>query len=71
MLLRFERPLGRLTAFVAAASVAPRAQGAKVEVEALRSETSSTWVNPDGSLTTDQHLGSIRFHDGAGGETWT
>lgn len=43
------------------AQVAARAQGARVEVEELRDEFSSTWVNPDGSLTTQAHAGQIRF----------
>jgi hypothetical protein len=37
-----------------------------VEVESQRSETSSTWVNPDGTLTTDQHAGPIRFRESDG-----
>lgn len=45
------------------ARVSARAQGSRVEVEDLRTETSSTWVNPDGMLTTQQHQGAIRFKD--------
>ena len=51
---------------VVSAQVAARAQGVRVEVEDLRDEFSSTWVNPDGSLTTDAHGGQIRFRDVAG-----
>lgn len=45
------------------ARVSARAQGSRVEVENLRTETSSTWVNPDGTWTTEQHQGAIRFKD--------
>ncbi|MGV8973023.1 MAG: hypothetical protein ACOH10_11940 [Rhodoglobus sp.] len=48
------------------ARVAARAQGARVEAESERSATSTTWVNPDGTLTTEQHQGQIRFRDGRG-----
>jgi large repetitive protein len=48
------------------ARVAARAQGSRVLVESERAATSTTWVNPDGSLTTEQHAGPIRFR-GAGG----
>lgn len=47
------------------AQVSARAQGSRVEVESLRNETSTTWVNPDGTLTTQQHQGPIRFRDPA------
>lgn len=43
------------------ATVSARAQGSRVEVESQRSATSTTWANPDGTLTTDQHAGPIRF----------
>lgn len=45
------------------ARLAARAQGSRVEVEQLRTESSSTWVNPDGTWTTQQHQGKIRFRD--------
>ncbi|KGN32300.1 hypothetical protein N802_18220 [Knoellia sinensis KCTC 19936] len=45
------------------ARVAAKAQGSRVEVEGLRSGSSSTWVNPDGTWTTQQHQGPIRFKD--------
>ncbi|HET9658030.1 MAG TPA: DNRLRE domain-containing protein, partial [Kineosporiaceae bacterium] len=48
------------------ARVTARAQGKRVEVEALRSETSTTWVNPDGTVTTQAHAGQVRFKDGNG-----
>ncbi|NMM24482.1 MAG: DNRLRE domain-containing protein, partial [Phycicoccus sp.] len=43
------------------ARVTARAQGSRVEAESERTGTSSTWVNPDGTLTTEQHAGPIRF----------
>ena len=48
------------------AAVTARAQGSRVEVVGLRSETSTTWVNPDGTQTTEQHGGPIRFRDHRG-----
>ena len=48
------------------ARVTARAQGARVEVEALRDEFSTTWVNPDGTMTTQAHGGPIRYRDSAG-----
>jgi large repetitive protein len=47
------------------ARVTARAQGSRVEVEDLRDATSTTWVNPDGTMTTEQHAGPIRFEDPA------
>lgn len=49
------------------ARVTARAQGSRVEVESERAATSSTWVNPDGTLTTEQHARAVRFRgkDGA------
>src|SRR4051812_11573721 len=46
---------------VVSAQVSARAQGSAVEVESLRSATSSTWVNPDGTMTSQVHEGQIRF----------
>ncbi|MFN8077530.1 MAG: hypothetical protein U0Q15_19195 [Kineosporiaceae bacterium] len=43
-----------------------RAQGARVEVESARTETSTTWANPDGSMTSEVHGGPIRFRDASG-----
>ncbi|MEP7368612.1 MAG: DNRLRE domain-containing protein [Dermatophilaceae bacterium] len=48
------------------ARVAARAQGSRVEAESERSGTSTTWVNPDGTLTTEQHQGLIRFRESDG-----
>ncbi len=43
------------------AVVTARSQGSKVEVESMRSETSTTWANPDGTMTTEAHAAPIRF----------
>jgi hypothetical protein len=48
------------------ARVTAKASGHRVEVLSLRSETSTTWVNPDGSLTMEAHAGPIRFKDAKG-----
>jgi hypothetical protein len=54
---RPDRPSAMLTA---------RVQGSRVEILSERTETSSTYANPDGTLTTDQYAGPVRFRDGAG-----
>lgn len=51
---------------VRSAQLTARVRGQRVEVESLREESSSTWVNPDGTFTTEQHGGPIRFR-GKGG----
>jgi hypothetical protein len=33
----------------------------------MRTETSTTWSNPDGAMTTDTHTVSIRYKDTKGG----
>jgi len=43
-----------------------RSHGSKVEVESLRTETSTTWANPDGTMTTDAHMAPIRFKTAKG-----
>ncbi|MEU8224077.1 RHS repeat-associated core domain-containing protein [Kribbella sp. NPDC048915] len=48
------------------AVVTARSQGSKVEVESLRSETSTTWANPDGTMTTEAHAAPIRFRNASG-----
>ncbi|MGW5188472.1 RHS repeat-associated core domain-containing protein [Kribbella sp. NPDC004138] len=50
------------------AVVSARSQGSKVEVESLRSETSTTWANPDGTMTTEAYSAPIRFKTATG--TW-
>jgi RHS repeat-associated protein len=51
---------------VVSAAVSARAQGSRVEVESLRTETSTTWSNPEGTLTTEAHGAPIRFKDSTG-----
>lgn len=48
------------------AMVTARAQGERVEILSERDEYSTTWANPDGTLTTDLHTGQIRYRDGKG-----
>ncbi|WP_162257525.1 DNRLRE domain-containing protein [Phycicoccus sp. Soil802] len=48
------------------ARVTARAQGTRVEVESLRDERSTTWANPNGTMTTQAHAGQIRFKDTKG-----
>ncbi|MEV8373735.1 RHS repeat-associated core domain-containing protein [Kribbella sp. NPDC056861] len=51
---------------VISAAVTARSQGSRVEVESLRTETSTTWSNPDGTMTTDAHAVPIRFKTAKG-----
>ncbi|MGH6691883.1 MAG: DNRLRE domain-containing protein, partial [Gammaproteobacteria bacterium] len=46
------------------AMVTARAQGSRVEVLSERTATTSTWVNADGTFTTEVHAAPIRFRDG-------
>lgn len=48
---------------VVSAAVTARAQGKRVEVEGLRTETETTFANPDGTMTTDTHLAPVRYQD--------
>ncbi|HET7397586.1 MAG TPA: DNRLRE domain-containing protein, partial [Intrasporangium sp.] len=48
------------------ARVAARAQGHRVEALGERTDTTTTWVNPDGSLTTEVSGAPVRFKDPAG-----
>ncbi|WP_225102492.1 DNRLRE domain-containing protein [Streptomyces sp. CoH27] len=43
------------------ARVAARLSGKRVEALSERTETSTTWVNPNGSLTTELAAGPVRF----------
>lgn len=52
---------------IAAARAAARLSGKRVEALSERTETSTTWVNKDGSLTSEMSAGPTRFYDeGAG-----
>nr|WP_234422062.1 RHS repeat-associated core domain-containing protein [Streptomyces sp. CB00316] len=53
---------------IPSARVAARLSGKRVEVLSERTETSTTWANKDGSLTTELTAGPVRFEDGATGE---
>ncbi|MYS40675.1 DNRLRE domain-containing protein, partial [Streptomyces sp. SID5998] len=46
---------------VPSARVAARLSGRRVEALSERTETSTTWVNPNGSLTTESSAGPVRF----------
>ncbi|MGW0926633.1 DNRLRE domain-containing protein [Streptomyces sp. NPDC002755] len=48
---------------LASARVLARLSGKRVEALAERTETSTTWVNPNGSLTTELSAGPVRFQD--------
>jgi hypothetical protein len=44
---------------VPSARVAARLWGKRVEALAERTETSTTWANPDGTLTTEMNAGPV------------
>ncbi|WP_217236181.1 hypothetical protein [Streptomyces sp. AC555_RSS877] len=46
---------------IASARVAARLSGKRVEALSERTETSTTWVNKDGSLTSEFAAGPVRF----------
>ncbi|WP_344052539.1 DNRLRE domain-containing protein [Streptomyces thermoalcalitolerans] len=48
---------------IPSAKVAARLYGKRVEALSERTETSTTWVNKDGSLTTELTAGPVRFTD--------
>ncbi|MER8046660.1 DNRLRE domain-containing protein, partial [Streptomyces sp. NPDC094032] len=50
------------------ARVAARLSGKRVEAKSERTESTTTWANPDGTVTTDSASGPVRFRDGASGE---
>ncbi|MFB8238039.1 DNRLRE domain-containing protein [Kitasatospora purpeofusca] len=61
------KPAPTAAADIPSARVAARLSGRRVEALSERTETSTTWVNADGSLTTELSAGPIRFRrDGAG-----
>ncbi|MER5312420.1 DNRLRE domain-containing protein [Streptomyces sp. NPDC002773] len=53
---------------IASARVAAKLSGTRVEVLSERTETSTTWANKDGSLTTELAAGPVRFQDSATGD---
>ncbi|GGY50154.1 hypothetical protein GCM10010363_33830 [Streptomyces omiyaensis] len=52
---------------LASATVAARLSGKRVEALSERTESTTTWANPDGTVTTDSASGPVRFRDGATG----
>ncbi|MFE0704127.1 DNRLRE domain-containing protein [Streptomyces sp. NPDC058872] len=54
---------------LASAMVAARLSGKRVEALSERTESTTTWANPDGTVTTDSASGPVRFRDKATG-TW-
>ncbi|MEU6930093.1 DNRLRE domain-containing protein [Streptomyces sp. NPDC046374] len=50
------------------AQVAARLSGKRVEALSERTESTTTWANPDGTVTTDSASGPVRFRDGADGQ---
>ncbi|MEV5578762.1 DNRLRE domain-containing protein [Streptomyces parvus] len=53
----------REAADVLSAKVAAKLYGKRVEALSERTETSTTWVNKDGSLTTELTAGPVRFEE--------
>ncbi|MEU9357290.1 hypothetical protein AB0D35_04100 [Streptomyces sp. NPDC048301] len=49
---------------IPSARVAARLSGKRVEALSERTETSTTWANKNGSLTTELAAGPLRFQDG-------
>ncbi|MER5312934.1 sugar-binding protein, partial [Streptomyces sp. NPDC002773] len=54
---------------LASATVAARLSGKRVEALSERTESTTTWANPDGTVTTDAASGPVRFRDKKTG-TW-
>ncbi|POX43747.1 sugar-binding protein, partial [Streptomyces sp. Ru71] len=48
---------------IASARVTARLSGKRVEALSERTETSTTWVNPNGSLTTEMAAGPVRYKE--------
>lgn len=53
---------------IPSARVAARLSGKRVEALSARTETSTTWANKDGSLTTELTAGPVRFRDDVTGQ---
>jgi RHS repeat-associated protein len=53
------------------ARVAARAQGSRVEVLSKRTETTTTFVNPDGSFTSETYGAPVRIRDKNGKDGWS
>ncbi|AEY94260.1 YD repeat-containing protein (plasmid) [Streptomyces hygroscopicus subsp. jinggangensis 5008] len=61
-----KKPYATSAADVPSARVLARLSGKRVEALSERTETSTTWVNANGSLTTELSAGPVRFQDKAG-----
>ncbi|MFL5999738.1 MAG: hypothetical protein ACJ736_36525, partial [Streptomyces sp.] len=56
-----KQPTATQAADIPSARVAARLSGKRIEALSERTQTSTTWVNKDGSLTTEIAAGPIRF----------
>ncbi|MER5354166.1 ricin-type beta-trefoil lectin domain protein [Kitasatospora sp. NPDC002551] len=54
----------------ASALLAARLQGHRVEVTGARTEFTTLWANPDGTLTSDRSTGQVRMKAGEDGKEW-
>ncbi|MFI9152309.1 DNRLRE domain-containing protein [Streptomyces sp. NPDC053367] len=62
------KPSATQAADIPSARIAARLTGKRVEALSERTETSTTWANANGSLTTEITAGPIRFKDGESGD---
>lgn len=63
-----KKPAATQAADIPSARVAARLSGKRVEALSERTETSTTWANKDGSLTTELTAGPVRFQDNVTGD---
>ncbi|WP_078868913.1 DNRLRE domain-containing protein [Streptomyces sp. NRRL B-1347] len=61
-------PTATTAADIASARVTARLHGKRIEALSERTETSTTWANPNGSLTTELTAGPTRFEDDGTGK---
>ncbi|MFE4612048.1 DNRLRE domain-containing protein [Streptomyces niveus] len=64
-----KKPAPTQASDIPSARIAARLSGKRVEALSERTETSTTWVNKNGSLTTELAAGPVRFEDPTSG-TW-
>ncbi|NNJ06746.1 RHS repeat-associated core domain-containing protein [Streptomyces sp. PKU-MA01144] len=64
------KPATTQAADIPSARVAARLSGKRVEALSERTETSTTWANKDGSLTTELTAGPVRFQDDTAAGGW-
>ncbi|MEV0961862.1 RHS repeat-associated core domain-containing protein [Streptomyces sp. NPDC049910] len=65
-----KKPAATQAADIPSARVAARLSGKRVEALSERTETSTTWANKDGSLTTELTAGPVRFLDDTTAGGW-